>query len=952
MRLTTTLLVSALAACFLPCVATVQHNSRSGSLAEKRATHKSTNAQVIAQRQHHVHRDLIDLCLNLEAGVLAPILHILDPLAANLRLCLCIKDLNIFLDSDVGILLGGILGGKDGLLTKIKLLIRTKRHRTGGGCITRHGFADGPSSANGIDCGRLPGVVASYCSDYRCVITQCRAGWHLDSKRNECVNVSTGAARRGVGSRMNKAGKRSDMEVETVSELAEQLNAYALLVINLSNASQAVSAAPTSPHATSSPAASIDYVDSINTVLAATIYALNSPTVVALVANIDIIVKVNALAVNTFDECGCIGTLGLESLYDDLIAVVNASLTLQDWCGSHPVGKPSDSSDSTIVPNTSGAPIRIGLDGALKSLGLASKNSHIDVFGVGPGLTGATNNILNGVGLGPANVHPRSPEPPTAVLNPELLGKTRVLVDAVIALKSCEPNLPPGVSVKPYHIRLIDAIFQAVANLLDSHTVASYVGNVDTIVNVNQIVTDVLVSCGCVGDLDALINQLLVVTEVALGLQHWCAHNPVVGPALNSSTVPGPQPTGTPTSPPSVTPTASASPDSTIIVDLDLTSLLDSLGLGPIAGEGLIGLGGLLGGLLAPTSTTIDGNVTSGTIVTTDLQVDPELVLQIQGLANLALVIQNGSIALPAAPFNSPPIVSETPLSENVPANTNLVVGILQATLNLCTSGTVGDFLHNLQVLLDVNTLVQNSLAGCGCVDQLGLAGLVKDSSGSPLLDVVINLGLGDLVSALTLGLTTDTNSIADLSVLLNTLVDVVLQIQTHSTTLPPAPTPIAPTASAHPSTSLLPPSQGLIDDLLQEVALLLNSTIDSTTTEDILASVNGLLNLGGLLSDSMDHCGCVTSLGLEALEDDIDALLGALLTLHAWCEYHPRNTGAGGSAPNTIKIDTHDLLTALGLDNVLQVKSELPGLGVSDIVNPLLHGVGLGGVRRWWFMG
>ncbi|KAG6833134.1 hypothetical protein H0H87_010848 [Tephrocybe sp. NHM501043] len=1119
MRLTTTLLVfSALAACFLPFAAAVQHthNTRFASRSPKRTTHKSANAQVIAQRQHHVHRDLVDLCLNLEAAAIAPILHILDPLAANIRLCLCINDLNIFLDSDVGILLGSILGGKDSLLAKIKLLINTSpqsvsctfpthshklcvsgqpcafecdppyvqvgkecacpppkiecngvcgdfphgcssavpqkpRRELGpitsyaaakavctpgqivcgipghegtkdfecvdtsrsldscGGCIEQHGFSDGPSSPNGIDCGHLPGVVASYCSESRCVITQCRSGWHLDAKRGECVKISAGIAGRSAGSRMNKATKRSDFEVETAidSELAADLDAYVLLVLNLCNTSQALSAAPTSPHAPDISTPNINHLYYTNSVLVAAIEVLNSPTVVTFVANLNTVVNVNALAVNAFDQCACTGSLG--SLHDDLIIVLNASLALQDWCGTHRVVKPSDSTDSSSIPNTSSVPIRIGLDHALRALGVASRNSHIDVYGLGS-LTPPTNNLLNSVGLGPANVRPRFQEQTPAKLDPELFGKTKILVDTVVALKTCDPNLPPAHpsdppvgQLPPANDNLINAILEAVDNLLNSHTVSSYIGNIDTVISVNQLVESVLESCDCVGDLGiaGLIEYLVAVTEAALDIQHWCSQNPVVVPGPYTSTISRPHPTGTPTpSSTGVTPSSSPIPPSptnsqdptTIVIDIDLNALLSNLGLDPITGGGLLGLGGLLDGLLAPINTTVN----SSTTTSPDLQVDSGLLVQIQGLGALALTIQSGSAALPTAPANSTPIVGGTLPSGSVPIDSNLVTSILQATLDLCTSGTAGDLLLNLQLLADINTLVHSSLTGCNCVGLLGLGGLVTDvenllaavlnvqtycsshpvvvptdphtsalpsptrvsgnmptqtpSTGADLLDTVINLDLGDLVSALTLGLTTSTNVniTADLGDLLSGLVGIIVQIQDHSTTVPPTPTitSAVPTTSA-PTTSPPTLSQGLINELVQAVADLLNLTLGSTTMADILASVNGLLDLGSLLGESVDHCECVSSLGLEALEHDIDVLLNALLTLHLWCEHHQASDSTGGQ-PDTIKIDTHDLLAALGLDNALQVKGDIPELGLSGVVDPLLNGLGLGGVRRW----
>ncbi|KAG6860318.1 hypothetical protein C0995_012714 [Termitomyces sp. Mi166 len=1125
MRIGPTLLVSALVAWFFPFITLAHdvHHSRSGSLTAKRATHKNFTPEVIAQRQYHVRRDLIDLCLNVDASAVAPILQLINPLAANIRLCLCVKDLDIFLNSDIGVLLGGLLGSPDGLLTKLKLLCNFPTHshrlcvagnpcayecdppyvkegdkcickqpltecngvcayhphgcssaaprkqlretssitsyaaavaickpgqtvcgipgREGtkdfecidtrttldscGGCIVQHPFSDGPAAAKGVDCGRLPGVITSNCSDYRCEITQCRSGWHLEAKRNECVKVPAYTGRYSIGSRMKKASKRNRLEVETViaSELASQLNEYGLLVLNLSDTSRATSTALTSLQpASGSSTPSIDQAYYVNTAVAAALYTLRSPTVVALVANINSLVNVNALALNAFEGCRCIDTLGLHSVYDDLIAVVNAGLSIQNWCHNHPVGVPSNSTNTITVPNTSDAPITIGLDDVLNALGIASRNSHIDVFGLGPSLTGTTNSLLNGLGLGPANVRPRSLAPlSTTALNPDLLNMTKALVDAVVILKNCDPNLPPPQPSSPAQppnllpgkppvdYNLINTILQATYNLLNSHTVSTFVGNIHTLVDVNSIVADTLRSCGCVDGLGlgGLLENLTTVIDAALGIQDWCTHNPVGVLSPPSTSLLIHDPTSTPTlsipSGPSATspPSPPNSQDTTVIVDLDLNALLSSIGLGSTSGGNLLGLNDLLGGILAPITSTSPGSAATGIINTGNL-VDSTLLSQIQALVNLTLAIQNGSAALPPAPPNS----TGDPLPGSVPVDGNLVTGIVQATLNLLNSGTVGELLYNLQVLVNVNALAQSSLAGCGCVDQLGLTELVKNvgallaavlnlqswCAGHPvvvpsnphtsslptsttvsghtpsltpglapiptpgpnshLLDLVIDLGLGDLVSALTLGLTSNVNATADLDDLLNILVGVVVQIQNHSTSLPPASTTtsvlpaVAAPAIPDPLGSPLPLTQGVINNIVQAVAVLLNST----TTADLLTNVNALLNLSGLLGGSMDHCGCIDSWGLHALEDDLNALLDALLTLHTWCQYHPRGNDLDrpGSGSDTIKIDAQDLLAALGLDKALQVKGNVTGLGLSSLVNPLLHGLGLGGIRRW----
>ncbi|KAG6837407.1 hypothetical protein H0H93_010025 [Arthromyces matolae] len=1265
MRIAFTLILSALVASVLPFVTALRH-PHAGPLVAKHAAHKKS--QVIAQRQHHVHRDLIDLCLNVDASVLAPILHLIDPLAAKIHLCLCLKDLDIFLDTDIGVLLGKLLGGND-LLAKIKLLINTSpqsqqctfpphSHRlcvaskpcayecdppyvkqgdkcvcpppmiecngvcgnfdhgcssavphkfarkidhittyadaagicgpnhmvcgipgredtndfecidtkstldSCGGCAVRHPFKDGPPLIKGSDCGRLPGVISSTCSNSGCEVTQCRTGWHLDVKRNECVHISAGPTRRSMRSRMIKS--RNDVDVKTVIplDLARLLDAYVLLVVKLSKASRAAS----SPSSLST----FDHIHYINSILAATIYTLKSPTVAALAANIDALVSINELALNAANGCDCIRTLDLRAVYDDLVAVVNAARTLQDWCHSHQVdvsAKQTDASrvsdtsgagvpvtvglddilnnllnglgisthdthidvfglgpgltdttnkllgslgigpgnvklgargsattsspellkqqtkafvDTSSLPSTSDAPVTVGLDalandllnglgisthdthadvfglgpgltdttnkllgglgigpgnvqsralgsatsttsnpellkqtkafvdtsslpetsdrpitaglddlanGLLSGLGISTHNTHADVYGLGSGLTDATNELLGGLGIGPGNVHSRALGSPTftTALNPELLKMTRTLVDSVVALKDKKPNLPPPQSSRfaasgspPVDYNLINAILQAVVNLLKSTTVSSFAQNADTLVDVNKIVASLLRSCDCLDvlGLSGLLEYLDAVLNAALGIQNWCSHNPIGVPLPASSGVPVPRPTTTasPATPP-LNPASSANLlDTTIILDLDLNALLENLGLGPSSGGGLPDLNSLLGGLLGNIKTP--ANNTNGAPLNTGNLVDPALLSQIEQLLKLTVALLSESGVLPSS--------SSSPATGTLPIDGNLIAGIVQAVLDLLNSGTVGDLLRNLHLVAGSSTGVSDAIGGCKCSEQLGLGGLVKavDSllaatlntltwcSGNPvipgappnphsslpttttsvhspvpttiavgpnsnLLDLVINLNvdgtLDGLVNALTLGLLKNPDTSLDLRNLLSTLVNVVVQLVNDSVTLPLASTTNAPLPTSIPTNpaSCQPLTQGLVDDIL----LVVDALLGTNTTTELLTKVNELLGLSIILGESID---CVGGLDLQDLEKDLDVLVDVLLDIQLWCKH--RKVAKAGS--DTIKIDTHDLLSALGLDKLLSVKGEISGLGLGSTVNPLLHEV------------
>lgn len=89
MRLTATF-VFTLTACLFTAVTAIRH-PRLGSLAKRGGHNISPLPQSIAARQFHPRRDLLDLCISVDVGALANILHLIDPLAAKLHLCLCLQ---------------------------------------------------------------------------------------------------------------------------------------------------------------------------------------------------------------------------------------------------------------------------------------------------------------------------------------------------------------------------------------------------------------------------------------------------------------------------------------------------------------------------------------------------------------------------------------------------------------------------------------------------------------------------------------------------------------------------------------------------------------------------------------------------------------------------------------------------------------------------------------------
>jgi hypothetical protein len=589
----------------------------------------------------------------------------------------------------------------------------------------------------------------------------------------------------------------TDANVVVNSDLVPQLTVLVDLVLNLGLASVDV---PASSHGSDlSPA--INPANLIHAVTTATGDVLKSPTV----ANVDKLVHTSTLLGDLLGGCGCVDALGLRSLAHYLDKVIDAALAIQKWCGhnpvtlpAHPSGTSYDSSSPTSIPNTSNNATVLGLDDLLTALGLTSVKSHVDVGGLGPGLNKPLNDLLNSLGIGPANVHPRDLNHASTIANANtdvevdeaLLKQMKEVVMLVVKLKNDSPLPAPSSDSHsialpvPVHRSelahvdgsLVDAIVQATANLLKSANLSSLLNNINALITVNSLAANTLASCGCVDDLGLarVVENLEKVLAATLRLKDWCAHHPVVVGPTPSSNVPG---------------------------------------------------------------------------------------------------------------------------------------------------------LHH------------------------GHDGIL----GTP-----IDLGLNDLLAAL--GLDVNSNADADLELqgLVNVLVQLVLNLRDDSTSLPPS-----PPSPSHTSTGTHGPpavvSQNLIDAILQATGSLLRSL----TGPELLSSVDALLDINVSLGDVLSGCGCVDDLGLGHLVKDVEAIVKAALAVKNWCSDHGNpaspgsSSGSGGSvvagshpSPSTpIIINAEDLLRSLGLDGLIKVDGIVGGLGdaINKPVNSLLGSLGLGGVRRWF---
>jgi hypothetical protein len=560
------------------------------------------------------------------------------------------------------------------------------------------------------------------------------------------------------------------------------------------------------------------------------------------------------------------------------------------------------------------------------------------------------------------------------VVNSDLLPLLADLVDFVLDLGRASSNVPASrdseSSLSIDHANLVNAVIAATADILKSPTIA-YINN---LVQTSTLLSDLLGGCSCVDalELGSLVHYLDKVIEAALAIQKWCGHNPVTVPS-------GP---GHVSSPP--TSLQNTSSNATV---LSLDDLLAALGLSPVKSE--VHVGGLGPGLNLPLNDLLNSlgmgpanihpravdHASTNINANTNVQVDQAFVNHIKALVTLVVVLKNDS-PLPAPALDSPSIVLPVLASISVPlppVDEHLVDAIIQATANLLQSAYVSSLLDNLSALIDVNSLVANTLAGCDCVEDLGLARFIENlnkvlaatlgvkdwcahhpivvgptpsgSSSVPgphshghndILGIPINLGLDDLLAALGLNVKSNVDANVELQDAVNSLVQLVLNLQSGSTSLPQSPS-----------------SPSLVDALVQATGSLLRSL----TGPELLFNIDALLQTTASLGDTLSGDG----LGLGHLAEDVNEILKATLGIKSWCGDHGYSAspdsgsssgGSGhGSGASPVIINAEDLLKSLGLENLVKVDGIVGGLGdaFSQPVNTLLGSLGLGGVKRWF---
>ena len=594
--------------------------------------------------------------------------------------------------------------------------------------------------SSGIDCSTIPHAKSTSCSKSRCAVHSCKSGWIPSPQLDECIPFAMRNQVMRVQKRSSPLVANTTVNVNISSGLLTQIITIVDLVLKLPSLAPA-SSQPTSATSSSKILALLDEITHN------TLSLLNSTTVSSLVESTDVLLSTCKLLSSVLANCGCVQVFGIAELVQELNQLVNATLSMQNWCNNNPIvpGNPTSAGNGHQPSsfNSPEQPIVIGLSSLLSSLGL-NGISGVVVGGLGNGLSGTVNGILNGLSLGPNNYNITSVNS-NVTIAPDILAQIVGLVDLVLNLQGDSGSLPPlPASSSGSHIQstshpaptasshppsgtpsvnvgLIAAIVKATLDILQAPTVSSLVSAVDGLVNVNGLVKDALAQCACIDALGLrpFLANLDAIANAALELQNWC-HNHLVS-------VP---PSSTPASVPHSAPATTNINDDPIIVGLSDLLTSATLGLlGPVtAGATVDGLGsglsdtvnGLLTGLgIGPLNVkreglplSVDANATA--------TVNSDLLTQIEDLVGLVVKLE-GSCTSPS-PSGGPTSTSHPQDS----VDPGLVADIVQATTDLLQSPTVNSLVTSTDQLINACTALTNVFASCGCVAYLGLDDAVE----------------------------------------------------------------------------------------------------------------------------------------------------------------------------------------------------------------------------------
>ncbi|KAF8154580.1 hypothetical protein B0H34DRAFT_529480 [Crassisporium funariophilum] len=344
---------------------------------------------------------------------------------------------------------------------------------------------------------------------------------------------------------------------------------------------------------------------------------------------------------------------------------------------------------------------------------------------------------------------------------------------------------------------------------------------------------------------------------------------------------------------------------------------------------------------------------------------------------------------------NSPASANTVTSAATVSIISGLISDVKTVTASLLASPTVSALGGNVKALLSANSLLHSTLLTCGCVDDLGLTDVlakleaiteaaltlqslcahnpIVPSSGSnthpaspsstDIPEQPINIGLAGLLSELGLsgpsgdilaGLVGNVPVTAIANVVgtvdpqllaqIESLLGLVGNLQAHSSHLP-----IPSGAGSLPSINT-----NLVDGIVNGTIALVNAA----TSSSLVTGINDLAHINSVVQGSLSNCGCVHSLGLEALVADLNKVVNATLDMQSWCHTHavatPASTHPGSSSttpsPSSplliattdyapIAVGLSHLLTGAGVTGAVQSVNELGGgLDTTTTVNSTAH--------------
>ena len=315
------------------------------------------------------------------------------------------------------------------------------------------------------------------------------------------------------------------------------------------------------------------------------------------------------------------------------------------------------------------------------------------------------------------------------------------------------------------------------------------------------------------------------------------------------------------------------------------------------------------------------------TNVVANANVSSDLVARIGAIVSLVSGLEFTPSQIPASSSSSAAVISD------------LLDNIVGGTLALIGSTNIPSLSNNVEDLLNVSSQLNFTISSCDCGRDLGLADLEHALGNiiTALLSLKIwsshnvpsDLNLSGLLSGLGLNDPTVAAVVSsDLVGQIKSLVEFVVSL-----------------AGSSPPTT---PSN--LSSIYTNIVSIVNATtyvVNATTVHSLVSSIGALVNANGLASSLLNHCGCVSALGLETFVANLAQVANAALRMQDWCNTYPvANIPATGASISTSNTD--EVPIDLGLSNLLGllgfvergVAIRISGTPTNTIANSLSDGL------------